>query len=190
MKKTSLLLLLFFVSVATYADTTVNIQNDFGYTIVEVTEAMDSPEYTAANRRGLVDWDNFNYKALIQVLTDKTETVSWGPEIGVSRLYYWEEKYDPFGDFSPQWTWGTIWTGHIGGIVRKSLPYNYYLMTGASIYYFFNGSGTTVGIPFAFGHELPISDTITVPVEFRMDVIFGNAVPIGVGGGIGIKLKL
>ena len=183
------MLAIILISVSAFAETTVNFQNDFGYTIVEVTEAMDSPEFGDGNSRGLVDWDNFNYKALLQVLFDKTDTVSWGPEIGVTRLYYWEEKYVPFG-FDPRWTWDTVWTGHIGGIIRKNLPHNYYVMTGASIHIFFNGTGATLGIPFAFGHEIPISDTITIPVEFRTDVIFGDAIPIGVGGGIGIKIKL
>jgi hypothetical protein len=52
-----------------------------------------------------------------------------------------------------------------------------------------NGSGSTLGIPFAIGHELPISDVFTIPIEFRTDVIFGDAVPIGIGGGIGLKYR-
>ena len=172
----------------TSADMTVNVQNNFGYTIVDVSEAMDMPEYSNFNQRGLVDWDQFNYRALIQVLFDHSKTVSLGPEVGFSRLYYWEEKYVPFG-FSPRWRWDTIWTWHVGGIVRKSISESYYVMTGASLHVFTNGSGTTFGLPFAVGHEIPISDSFIIPIEFRMDVVFGDGVPIGVGGGIGLKFR-
>ena len=184
-----LLIYLTFFSTVVLADMNVNVQNNFGYTIVNVSEAMDIPEYSNVNRRGLVDWNQFNYKGLIQVFFKKSETVSYGSEIGFNRLYYWEEKYIPPG-FSPRWDWGTIWTSHIGGLVRLNYASNYYFLTGASLHVFLNGSGATIGIPLAIGHELPISNVFTIPIEFRVDVVFGNAVPIGLGGGIGLKFKL
>lgn len=190
MRKLVFFLLSFaFFSTEVQAEMTLNFQNNFGYTIVDVSEAMDIPEYSSINRRGLVDWDQFNYKGLIQILFKKSETISYGPEIGFNRLYYWEEKYIPVG-FSPRWNWDTIWTWHLGGLVRKSIASNYYIMTGASLHVFFNGSGATIGIPFAIGHELPISKTFTIPIEFRIDVVFGDAVPIGLGGGFGLKFQL
>ena len=94
MRKLIFFLLSFaFFSTEASAEMTLNFQNNFGYTIVDVSEAMDIPEYSDINRRGLVDWNQFNYKGLIQVLFKKSENISYGPEIGVTRLYYWEEKY-------------------------------------------------------------------------------------------------
>lgn len=177
-----------FFSTELPADMIVNLQNNFGYTIVNVSEAMGIPEYSNITDKGLVDWNQFNYKGLIQILFNKSENVSYGPEIGINRLYYWEEKHIPPMS-SPRWRWGTIWTGHLGGVVRKSFASHYYVLTGASIHYFFNGSGTTIGIPIAIGHDLPISKVFTIPIEFRIDIIFGNAVPIGIGGGVGLKYK-
>ncbi|MFC1509281.1 hypothetical protein ACFL60_06305 [Candidatus Omnitrophota bacterium] len=189
MKKTVFFLLsLAFFTSETPADMRINFQNNFGYTIVDVGDAMDIPDYNESTGSGLVDWDQFNYKGLIQLLFDKSENVVWGPEIGINRLYYWEKKYKPFL-FDPRWYWDTIWTGHIGGIICKSFAENYYVLTGASLHIFFNESGATVGLPFAVGHELPISDTFTIPIEFRVDVIFGSAVPIAIGGGVGLKYK-
>jgi len=180
------LLSLAFFTTKALADMSVNLQNNFGYTIVNVSEAMEIPEHSDISGEGLVDWNQFNYKGLIQILFHKSENVSFGPEIGFNRLYYWEEKYIPTG-FSERWRWGTIWTGHLGGLIRLSFASHYYVLTGASIHYFFNGSGTTIGIPLAIGHELPISQVFTIPIEFRMNVIFGNAVPICIGGGAGLK---
>ncbi|MFC1693050.1 hypothetical protein ACFL1R_06060 [Candidatus Latescibacterota bacterium] len=183
-----ILISLTFLSTEVLAEMSVNIQNNFGYTIVNVSEAMEIPEYSNITDEGLVDWNQFNYKGLIQILFKKSENVSFGPEIGFNRLYYWEEKHIPPG-FSPRWRWGTIWTGHVGGVVRRSFASHYYVLTGASLHVFFNGSGATIGIPLAIGHELPISKVFTIPIEFRLDVVFGDAVPIGIGGGVGIKYR-
>ena len=187
MKKFAFFLLsLSFFSTEVQADMSVIFQNNFGYTIVNVSEAMEIPEHSDITDEGLVEWNQLNYKGLIQILFDKSKNVSFGPELGINRLYYWEEKHIPPMS-SPRWRWGTIWTGHVGGIVRKTFASHYYVLTGASLHVFFNGSGATLGIPLAVGHELPISKDFTIPIEFRIDVIFGNAVPIGLGGGIGLK---
>jgi hypothetical protein len=66
----------------------------------------------------------------------------------------------------------------------------YYLTTGTGIYTFMNGSGTTVGFPLGIGHVIKISDSISIPIEFRTDIIFGGGVPITTGGGLGLKLTI
>lgn len=170
-------------------DMSVNLQNNFGYTIVNVSEAMEIPESSSTTDYGLVDWNQFNYKGLIQILFNSSQKVSFGAELGFNRLYYWEEKYKPFGS-SARWRRGTIWTWHLGGLVRLSFASHYYALTGGSFHVFFNGSGTTLGIPLAIGHEIPISKVFTIPIEFRVDIIFGNDVPIGLGGGIGLKFNI
>lgn len=166
----------------------VNLQNNFGYTIVNVAEAMGIPEYSRVADEGLVESNQFNYNGLIQILFSRSEKVSFGPEFGFNRLYYWEEKHIPRG-LSPRWRWGTIWTGRLGGLLRLRIAPHYYVLTGADLHYFFNGSGTTIGIPLAVGRELPISEGFSIPIEFRTDVIFGDDVPIGFGGGVGLKIK-
>ena len=183
------LLLIIFFSTEVLAEMIINLQNNFGYTIVSVSEAMGIPEYSEITDEGLVEWNQFNYKGLIQILFKKSENVSFGPELGFNRLYYWEEKHIPPMSSSPRWRWVTIWTVHLGGILRKSFASHYYVLTGASLHVFFNGTGATIGIPFAIGHELPISKVFTIPIEFWIDVVFGSAVPIGLGGGVGLKYK-
>lgn len=170
-------------------DLSINLQNNFGYTIINVSEAMEIPEYSSTTDVGLVDLDQFNYKGLIQIFFNSSRKVSFGAELGFNRLYFWEEKYKTFG-FDARWRWGTIWTWHLGGLVRLSFASHYYALTGGSFHVFFNGSGTTLGIPLAIGHEIPISKGFTIPIEFRVDIIFGNDVPIGLGGGIGLKINI
>jgi hypothetical protein len=125
---------------------------------------------------------------MAQFLFRSSETLSFGPEIGVSRLYFWEERYIPNG-LSPRYRWETVWTWFAGGLVRLDLGADNYVMTGASIHTFFNGTGTTVGIPLGAGHTIAVNDRVSIPLEFRVDIVFGDAVPIGIGGA-GVQFKL
>ncbi|MFQ6678027.1 MAG: hypothetical protein ACE5D0_06855 [Fidelibacterota bacterium] len=184
MMKRLTILFLIFVTYDTKGQTMVNIQNNFGYTIVNVSEAMDIPEYSEITDEGLVEWNQFNYKGLVQIFFLKNDPISIGSELGINRLYYWEKKFIPPLS-SPRWNWGTIWTAHLGGLIKRTIADQYYITTGASIYFFLNGTGTTVGFPFAIGHEISLSDKIKIPIEFRVDVILGDATPVALGGGVG-----
>lgn len=166
----------------------VNLQNNFGYTIVDVSQAIGIPKYSHITDEGLVDWNQFNYKGLVQILFNRSEDISLGLELGFHRLYYWEEKYIPSG-LSPRWRWGTIWTMQLGALVRRTIVSHYYVMAGSGLHIFLNGSGATIGFPLAIGHELPISEAFTIPIEFRIDIIFGKAIPISLGGGVGLKFN-
>jgi len=53
-----------------------------------------------------------------------------------------------------------------------------------------NGTGTTVGFPLGLGHTIKISDSISIPIEFRTDIIFSSGAPITIGGGLGLKFTL
>ena len=43
----------------------INLQNNFGYTIVDVAQAIEISEFSDITNEGLVDWDQFNYKGLL-----------------------------------------------------------------------------------------------------------------------------
>jgi len=166
----------------------INLQNNFGYTVVDVAQAMEIPEYSDVTGEGLVDWDNFNYKGLIQIFIPRNNFLI-GVEVGFNRLYRWEERYKTFDGYD-RWRWGQIWTWHIGVLLRMTVAEQYYVTSGAGIYTFMNGSGTTVGFPIALGHDLKLGERLVLPLEFRTDIIFGSATPIALGGGIGIKIAL
>lgn len=169
----------------------INLQNNFGYTIVDVAQAMEIPEYSDITGEGLVDWDQLNYKGLIQVFIPKGKMLI-GAEVGFNRLYRWEEAYIPSSSYSntKYYRWGTIWTWHIGALIQLNFANQYYLTTGTGVYTFMNGTGTTVGFPLGLGHTVKISDSISIPIEFRTDIIFGSGAPIAIGGGLGLKFTL
>ena len=58
-----------------YTQIQINLQNDFGYTIVNVSEAMEIPEYSYTTREGLVDWDQFNYRGFVQLFFSSFENL-------------------------------------------------------------------------------------------------------------------
>jgi hypothetical protein len=53
-----------------------------------------------------------------------------------------------------------------------------------------NDTGTTVGFPLGIGHIIKFGDFISIPIEFRTDIIFGTGTPIALGGGIGLKFTI
>ncbi len=169
----------------------INLQNNFGYTIVDVAQAMEIPKFSDITKEGLVDWDQFNYKGLIQVLIPKGKMLIGG-EVGFNRLYRWEEAYIPSSSYydTQYYRWGTIWTWHIGALIQLNFTDQYYLTTGTGLYTFMNGTGTTVGFPLAVGHIIKFSDSLSIPIEFRTDIIFGSGSPITLGGGIGLKFTI
>jgi len=166
----------------------INLQNNFGFTIVDVAQAMEISEFSDITNEGLVDWDKFNYKGLVQLFLNRGKMLIGG-EIGFNRLYRWEERYKTMAGYD-RWRGGTIWTWHIGALIQLNFANQYYLTTGAGLYTFMNDTGTMIGFPLAFGHILKISDLISIPIEFRTDIIFGTGSPIALGGGIGLKFTI
>lgn len=164
------------------------LTGSFGYTIVDIPTAVDWPEAVGMGD-GLTDWNNINYGGTIQVLFNLSKNIYIGPEAGISRIYFWERKYTPFG-FSSRWEANGVGTWHIGGILKFQIDPSYYFFTGISFHTFLNDSGSTAGVPIAVGYEIYISDHLKVPIEFRTDIIFGDATPITIGGGLGLKFGL
>jgi len=171
------------------AEKEIRIQNNFGYTVVDVPGAMEVPEFQDGFERGLVEWNQFNYNGAVQLFFDPAQESTYGLEVGLARLYYWEERYSPpVGDTT--WDWGTIWTWRVGGLWQRQLTPDYYFMTGAALHVFMNDTGATIGFPLAIGHRIAASESLTIPVEIRMDVVFGNAVPVCIGAGLGLEFDL
>ncbi len=166
----------------------INLQNNFGYTIVDVAQAMEIPEFSNITNEGLVDWDQLNYKGLVQIFLNRGKMLIGG-EIGFNRLYRWEERYKTMAGYD-RWRGGTIWTWHIGALIQINFANQYYLTTGTGIYTFMNDTGTTVGFPLGIGHIIKFGELISIPIEFRTDIILGSGTPIAVGGGIGLKFTI
>lgn len=171
------------------SDMSLVFQANFGYTIVDVPEAMEIPEVNPITGDGLSDWENVNMHFVGQLIFNSSGKTSYGIEAGANRLYWWEEK-DSDPNRSPYWYWGSIWTYQVGGIVKFNFAKKAYFLTGASVHIFSNDSGATVGIPAAVGYNIPLSKKVELPIEFRVDVIFGKGTPIAVNGGLGLKFEI
>lgn len=167
----------------------INLLSHFGYTIVDVGKAMEIPDFSDITKEGLNDWDQFGYKGIVQVFFNSTAKTSLGIEGGVVRLYYWEERYKTSMGYD-RWRSGVIWTWNVAALLRMRITEQYYVFSGAGAYTFFNGSGTAVGFPIGFGHNIKFSDRLTIPIEFRTDIVLGDATPIAISGGIGILFRL
>ena len=198
-------LLILFIMMMEFAPAgglTVNLQNHFGMTVVDVAQARDVPLYSDVSGqyvRHLTDCDNFSYKGLIQVFFIDRGESRIGAELGFNALYWWEEKYyvgTAYNVFTgrservPRWQQGEIWTWHLGALIQRNISDKFYIQSGLGIHTFFNGTGTTAGISAAVGYNLRFLSVITIPLEARTDIVFGRATPISFLLGFGFKFDL
>lgn len=151
----------------------------FGGTIVDVAEAAEWDD--------LEEWDNWAVMAKATGEYGFRAGLSLGAEFGWTRLYYWEYRWSD-GYYSG-YRFGTESTVNIGLHVVKYLGEKLYLKGGAGAHFFLSG-GTVAGLLAAAGYDFHISDNLCIPLELRIEPVFGNATPIPVMLGTGIKYKL
>ena len=196
-----LILCIMMMEIAYPGGLTINLQNNFGTTVVDVAQARGVPLYSDVSGeyvRHLTDWDNFSYKGLIQVFFIDRGESRIGAELGFNALYWWEEKYYIWEYSSstnrfepkPRWQWGEIWTWHLGALIQRNISDRFYIQSGLGVHTFFNGTGTTAGISAAVGYNLRLLSVITIPLEARTDIVFGRATPISFLLGVGLKFEL
>jgi hypothetical protein len=182
--------LLFLISIPLFSAMTINFQNNFGWTWVDVGDAMGFPE-GAGVTRWLNDYDQFNYRGSLQIFfdDDPDAQLQYGLECGFNRLYYWLEKSQPIGQSTPYWYNGTIWTFQLGALAKYKIEDGLYALFGLSAHQFLNGSGLTLGIPIGIQKEYKLSEQWSLPLELRADWIFGNDTPVAIGAGFGLKYR-
>jgi len=151
-----------------------------GYTAVDVEQAVDySP---------LEEWDN--YGIIIKAVAEyelKPGLMLVG-EIGENRLYYWEYRWSD-GYFSGT-RYRSEWTTNIGVSFKKLFNESLYVQAGPGVHIFNDGTGTVLGLLLGAGYELKVGDSLVVPLGFRVEPVFGNAVPISLLLHSGIRYIL
>lgn len=150
-----------------------------GYTAVNIEKAVDySP---------LEEWDNFGVfikaNANFQV-KDKLIIVG---EAGSNRLYYWEYYWND--GYYDGYRYRAEWTSNLGIHLKKYLGSNTFLQIGPGIHIFNGGSGVVPGLVFQLGYDLSITDNISLPLVFRIESIFGNALPTSAMAGAGASYQ-
>jgi hypothetical protein len=151
-----------------------------GYTIVDIEDAIDySP---------LEEWDHIGimFKAVAEYRL-KPGLYLLG-EFGENRLYYWEYRWSD-GYYSGT-RWRSEWTTNIGLSFKKMVGDAFYLQAGPAIHIFNDGSGTVLGLLLAAGYELEVGDNFRVPLGFRIEPVFGSAIPVSLLLHSGIRYIL
>lgn len=174
-----LILCFCFNSSISAAEVIFKIQNNFGFTAVDITQ-------TRYSSGSMVDWDKFHYQGLIQFMIKPRKIISLGGEVGFNRLYFWEQKYvNSYGD--NRWRWGQAWTIDYGPIIYVGLGKYFYTMTGFVIHTYFNGYGTHAGLPIGIGACFPITKHFGISTDIRNDLISGRGTPFAIAGGLGLN---
>ena len=156
----------------------IGIVNSWGTNTIDFESLMGSPYWSDDNSpydTQITDYSRFVYKGGVQL----TKTLKGGDvigiEVGISRLYYVEERYSVFlYDNEFRWRTYDIWTTNISAIGQMYFGNNFYLHGGAGLCLFHLDSGISPSIHAGIGYNIKLNNKISIPIEFRNDWIFGE----------------
>jgi len=188
------IIVILFSSICSAKEIRINLQNNFGYNAINLETLLGSPYYDPDLSKYLTqiyDWDTFFYKGVIQVFFPLRDNLAIGGEAGINHLYFCEERYyDPsYGLRYRSWD---IWTLQAGAVLEYTIDKLVFLQTGLSLHNFYTTGGTTIAVMAAAGYQYEPSfiSTFTVPLQFRIDMVFGDVLSFAVSGGIGIQFHI
>jgi len=189
MKKITLFAIVLLTSNLIFAQVELSFIPKIGVNVVNIEKATGLLKYNDGTVGSyLDDWNTFNYGATIEALFNKGNEWNYGGEITYNRLYYWEETYSTSSGKRSRW--GNIGTIGLGVLAKYNIKEDIYFKPVISLEIFNDGSGITIGTAFAAGKKFKINDQLTMPLEFRTDQIFGDAVSLVFSVGAGIQINL
>jgi len=150
-----------------------------GYTIVDIENAI--------NYSPLEEWDNIGIILKAVAEYEMKPGLILVGELGSNRLYYWEYRWSD-GYYSGT-RWRSEWTTNIGLSFKKMINENLYLQAGPAIH-IFNSGGTNLGFLLGAGYELEVGGRFRVPLGFRVEPVFGSAIPVSLLLHSGIRYLL
>lgn len=192
MKRYALPLFMLLAGIAAGAQYKINFHNSWGYNLVNIEEATGSPKFDDSlppDSRQLTDWNQFYYNGELQFLKTTSDDLDIGVALGFNRLYFYEERYRNFGNNDFYFDYGTIWTFEVSGIINKY--WNEWFGTlSAGLHTFQDGSGSTGGLAFGAGRTVELSSSFSLPVVFKMDMVFGDGTTLAPNLGVGLQWEL
>lgn len=89
-----------------------------------------------------------------------------------------------------RWRTYNIWILNYAVLGQFYLSDQSYFQSSAGLHTFLNGSGSALGVMAGGGYEFEFTDAITIPIDLRVDAIFGDEMSLIPSIGIGIKFEL
>jgi hypothetical protein len=155
------------------------IKTGAGITIVDVARAIEWDD--------MEDWNTVAYIVKAEGEYQLAEGLNLGAELGINRLYYWEYRWSD-GTYSG-YRRGTESTTCLGIHLVKYLGENFYLKGGIGLHLFWSG-GAVAGLLASAGYAVSLTDKLQLPLALRIEPVFGNATPVQVMLGVGLRYRL
>ena len=157
----------------------VGLKFGAGYTIVNIEEAI--------NKSDLEEWDHGG--AIVKFHADYKlkENLFFSGELGFNRLYYWEYNYTD--GFYTGTYWNSEWTTNFSGLLKKYFAPNLSFSGGVGIHIFNDGSGVVPGIVAGIEYDKELNEATYLPINIRIESIFGNSTPTSILIGTGLKFR-
>lgn len=178
MKKIILVFSVSILTLSAYSQFTfIGLKAGAGFTIVDIEEAVGWND--------LEDWDNFGamFKAVAGYrLNNQMKLVG---EVGSNRLYYWEHL-----SYYGYYQWRAEWTTNLNVFINLDLGKKAYFLAGGGIHAFNDGSGVVPGLATELGYIIKEEKAFSIPITFRVESVFGNALPVSILLGTGFNYHL
>ena len=167
----------------------LNLHNSWGYNLVNIEEATGSPKFDESlpsGTRQLTDYNQFYYNGEVQLLKPISQSMDIGLAVGFNRLYYWEERYRNLFDTGFNFDFGTIWTFEVSGMANFYWG-DWFGTTSFGFHSFQDGSGSTAGLSAGTGRIITLGESLSLPIVFKVDTVFGDGTTIAPNLGFGLQ---
>jgi hypothetical protein len=157
----------------------INFLGGAGFTAVDIAKDLEiSEEY-------LEDWNKFHWRIAAQAIYRLTPKLGVGAEAGFSSLYYYYYIY-PMTEGQNAYRENTITGTTLGGLVDFRFGRYFFFQVVAGILMY--GETTVFNLGSALGAEIPINDSLSVPIMIRDDIAFSGPSPIALVAGLKVKI--
>ena len=150
-----------------------------GYTAVDIAKDIEIDE------KYLRDWDQFHWALRAQIIYRITPSVGIGAEYGFSSLYYFYYAY-PMSEYQTAYRENTITASNLSAVLDFRFGEYFTAQILPGLYLF--EERTIFGFAGVIGGELPIGESLAIPIMIRFDLLPNGPSPVAFLSGLKIRI--
>ncbi len=182
MKKLFVTLALLLAALPGFSQHTLDLTLAVGYTAIDVEGLVELDENPGSFA---TDWGQFNYGVGAQFLLNGMDKMTYGAEIMYHQLYWYSVRI-PYGS-------QTIYRDYSVGVlritplIRFNLNETFALDLGPEFNF---AEGFIFGLLVSANYYIPVTETISIPLKFRIDPMFDKVITVPLSLNAGVRIKL
>jgi len=182
MQKLFITLALLLAALPGFNQPTLDLTLAVGYTALDVEGLVELDENPGSFA---TDWGQFNYGIGAQFLLNGMDKMTYGAEIMYHQLYWYSVRI-PYGSQTIYRDY-SVGAFRITPLIRFNLNETFALDLGPE----FNFAGGFIfGLLVSANYYIPVTETISIPLKFRMDPMFDKVITVPLSLNAGVRIKM